>query len=454
MIDLSTYADKHIAILGLGKTGVATANALHTSGATLTIWDDTPSACEALPVTLAQYVKPFADWQWERLDAVVVSPGVPLTHPKPHAAITLAQKYHVRITSDIELLYEACTDAIYVGITGTNGKSTTTSLIGHMLKEAGKDVQVGGNIGTPALAMSPLDAGGIYVIELSSYQLDLVNDVRMNVAVWLNISPDHLDRHGDMEGYINAKRHIFDHQTADDTAVICVDDAYSESVAHALKDANAQKVIPCSVTQKMQCGLWVKDGVVHDEETIHDLNACTHLQGEHNHQNAVAAFAACRALGVDAGTIIKAMHSYGGLAHRMQQVTEHDGVRFVNDSKATNADAAEKSLKTYEAIFWIVGGVAKAGGIDSLSRYFVRIKHAFLIGEAQDAFAQTLEGHVPYVRCDSLQHAVQSAYMQAKGVEGAVVLLAPACASFDQFPNFEARGDAFVDAVKEITDAG
>jgi UDP-N-acetylmuramoylalanine--D-glutamate ligase len=385
-------------------------------------------------------------------------PEVPLTHPAPHPVVARAQAMGLRITSDIELLLEANPNATFVGITGTNGKSTTTALIGHILQQAGKQVAVGGNIGVPALAL-PAMAGedGIYVLELSSYQLDLLKEskARFQVAVWLNISPDHLDRHGDIEGYVAAKETIFAGQAAEDIAVVGIDDAYSEAVARGLIAQENQRVMPISVSQSCREGGWAKDGLLHLPEVIAAgdiaLQGCEALRGLHNYQNAAAATAVCLALGVAPEIIAAALASFGGLAHRMQRVATHEGVVFVNDSKATNADAAAKSLGSYENIYWIAGGVPKAGGIEPLHPYFSRIRCAYLIGEAAPAFANTLQGHVPSVQCASLAEAVARAAADASAAQhGGVVLLAPACASFDQFANFEARGDAFCAAVASL----
>lgn len=449
---------------------MAAAQALVASGARVVLWDDNAANCAALPVGLGSSVVHYDDWDWAALDALLLSPGIPLTHPKPHAVVGLAREHGVRITSDIELLCEAQPAAKTIAITGTNGKSTTTALIGHILQTAGRAVQVGGNIGTPALAMEPLTGhpersegsrevaedsspaaqnDGVYVLELSSFQLDLLTQTRFNIAIWLNISPDHLDRHGDMDGYIAAKKQIFAQQTADDLAIVGVDDAYSEAVCRELIAGKSQRVVPVSLTQQCAEGATVRAGILHVQGETLDLNAFDALRGAHNHQNAAAAYAVCAAVGLSHADIAHGMASFGGLAHRMQKLGEKDGVSFVNDSKATNADAAAKSLSSFESIYWIAGGVPKAGGIDALGAYFPRIKKVYLIGEAQAAFAQTLDGHVKAQPCESLAAATRAAYEDAKA-QGGVVLLAPACASFDQFPNFEKRGDAFEAAVREI----
>lgn len=462
MIPLDSHAGKQIAVLGLGKTGRAAAEALQSSGAALYLWDDAPERAGALPALLADMMQPCADWPWQTLDALLVSPGIPLSHPQPHEAVTLARRHGVRLISDIELLCEACPAAHYIAITGTNGKSTTTALIGHILQQAGRRAEAGGNLGTPALEMAPLDESGYYVLELSSFQLDLLPPTHFDVAVWLNLSPDHLDRHGDMDGYIAAKKHIFAGQGTGDVAVIGVDDAYSEAVARELTVAErAPRVVPVSVTQRVQGGVRVEGGMLYGPgDAVLDLTGMPSLRGTHNHQNAAAAYAACRSAGLTHAQIEAGMRSFPGLAHRMQRVGEQGGVVFVNDSKATNADAAAKSLGSYNPVFWLAGGVAKAGGIAPLAPYFPRIAHAFLYGEARHAFAQTLGDTVAHSLHDTLEDATRAAYAAAQqsGLAQPVVLLAPACASFDQFANFEQRGEAFCATVQalmqEARDAG
>ncbi len=457
MIQLPSLRNQTIGVLGLGKTGNATVDALIASGANVIAWDDNEAAREALIVGRSGKVKVQipASWPWRDVAMLVMSPGIALTHPKPHHVVELAQQAGVEIIGDIELLYRACPDAIYIAITGTNGKSTTTSLIGHILQQSGRHVQVGGNLGQPVLSMEPLKAGDIYVLELSSYQLDLINTTRFNVAVLLNFSPDHLDRHGDMAGYIAAKKHIFERQDLQSTAIVGVDDATAESVCRELIAHAAQKVIPIMTTQHSDKGIWVKEAVLHNPlaqpEITLDLSAFETLRGVHNHQNAAAAYAACWSVGIGHAQITSAMKSYPGLAHRMQLVGKKDGVSFVNDSKATNADAAAKSLGSYETIYWIAGGMAKAGGIESLAPYFPRIKHAFLIGTAQDEFAATLHDHVAAQKCETLDAAFHAALQQIErdGAQNAVILLAPACASFDQFKSFEHRGEVFVALVNQ-----
>ncbi len=421
MITLHHCKDQALGVFGLGKAGEATVASLLAGGALVFAWDDGEASREALRKKFPQArLLPVAQWPWETLKALVLGPGVPFTHPAPHPAVRLAHSKQCPVIGDVELLFQAQPEATYVGITGTNGKSTTTTLTAHVLKACGKRVEVGGNLGTPALALEPLGAGEIYVLELSSYQLDLVRSTRFNVAALLNITPDHLDRHGTMAGYIAAKLHLFERQQAGDVAVIAVDDEHTKRIAQQLPF-----VVDVSA-----------DGPVFDH-----ITGIATLPGRHNAQNAAVAYAIAQAVGCKGEAIIQAMRSFPGLAHRLELVGEINGVRFINDSKATNADATQHALAAFDHIYWIAGGKAKAGGIETLSAFFPRITHAFLIGDAEDAFAQTLEGKVKYTRCQTLENAVNAAVEMAP--RGAVVLLSPACASFDQFKNFEERGDCF-----------
>ncbi len=459
MILATPYSGKIIAVLGLGKSGIATVDALTAAGAKMVLmWDDTPGA-DALKAVHKKNVKavPPEQWIWEKIDALAISPGIALTNTTARMAIA----HNVPIIGDIDMLYNSCPHARYIGITGTNGKSTTTTLIGHVLQHAGLAPQVGGNLGTAALSLSPLGADGSYVLEMSSYQLDLVKDICFHIAVHLNLSEDHLDRHGSMEGYLAAKAHIFDRQMQEDTAIIGVDDAWSEGLARALIEKKIQRVIPISAREKLQQGVYVLEGILYNalgaELLTLDLRGIKSLQGAHNGQNAAAAYAACITAGISHAVIAEAMQHFAGLAHRMQWLGAVRGVGFVNDSKATNADAAEKALMTYDTVYWIAGGVAKEGGIASLAKYFPRIRKAYLIGQAAEEFARTLEGHVPYVLAGDMERAFAAARADAEkdGLVNAAVVLAPACASFDQYKNFEERGAHFVrlfEALQEHVD--
>jgi UDP-N-acetylmuramoylalanine--D-glutamate ligase len=448
VIDVFPFSGLPVAVMGLGKSGLATAEALRSSGAKVWAWDDSEArrneakALGFAPVDLTRC-------DWKELRSLVLSPGIPHNFPKPHPVATLAKQHKVEIIGDIELLGRSEKLARYVGITGTNGKSTTTALIGHILHAAGKRAAVGGNIGTPVLSLESV-RNGIYVLEMSSYQLELTFSIVFDVAVLLNVSPDHLDRHGGMDGYVAAKRQIFHHQAKPRTAVIGVDDDYSRQIHADLASKGDQIVIPISATQPIDGGVYAADGILYDAiggkpVRIADLQPIPTLPGAHNWQNAAAAYAACRALGVDAEVVAAALATYPGLPHRQELAAVVDGVPFVNDSKATNADAAAKALACYDAIYWIAGGLPKEGGIAPLASFFPRIRRAYLIGQAASDFARTLGSTVPHEITTTLTAAVAAAHRDARQdkVSGAVVLLSPACASFDQFPNFEARGDAF-----------
>ncbi len=449
MIDLFYLNGMPVAVLGLGKSGLATAKALMASGAEVWAWDDNEDVrakarAEEIPLV------DLASCNWQELTTLVISPGIPHSHPEPHPVARLAREHGCEIVGDIELLARAQRNARYLGITGTNGKSTTTALVGHILETAGRAVQIGGNLGPPVLALEALDMGGIYVLEMSSYQLELTLSITFDVAVLLNVSADHLDRHGGFDGYVAAKRQIFHRQTKPRTAVVGVDDETTRSICRELQTADEQIVIPISGSERTHGGIYVSGGVLYDdtegqEVPALDLRDIPSLPGVHNWQNAAAAFAACKAIQVDPPVIAACMRSFPGLAHRQELIALIDDVAYVNDSKATNADAAAKALACYEAIYWIAGGQAKEGGLAGLEGFFPRIAHAFLIGEAQDAFAAALEGKVPVTRCGDLDTAVTKAHalVSTQGAADAVVLLSPACASFDQYPNFEQRGEAF-----------
>lgn len=453
MIPATGFAKRTVAVFGLGKSGLSTVRALEAGGARVIAWDDGEAkrreAAEA-GVTLEDLTMR----SWADIAAFVLSPGVPLTHPEPHPTVKLAQAAGVEIIGDVELFYRAVKALVPTGrivaITGTNGKSTTTALIGHMVKRCGGDAQVGGNIGKPVLELDMPMASTVYVVEVSSYQIDLAPGLKPDVGILINVTPDHIDRHGTIENYAAVKAKLFAHQTAGDTAVIGVDDAYSSDICTRLSSMRAQKVVPVSVGKTLGRGIYVIDGQLYDStgsqtQKAGDLNALRTLAGAHNWQNAAVAYAAGRALGYPREKILAAFESFPGLAHRMEIVAEQDGVRYVNDSKATNADAASKALATYDNIYWIIGGKSKEGGIETLTDYFPRLRRAYLIGAATDEFARTLEGKVDYVRSQTLDRAVEAAATDADEDDGSmrVVLLSPACASFDQFANFEERGEAF-----------
>lgn len=463
MIPITEYAGRDVAVFGLGRTGLSAAKALAAGGARVFAWDDnqaTRDRAEAEGVQLSDINK--RDWQ--TFAALVLSPGVPYRFPQPHRVVRMAEMSGIPVVGDMELFARAVQALpergrpTIIGITGTNGKSTTTALIGHILKSVGKDARVGGNIGRGVLDMDPLNANSVYVLELSSYQLDLVKNLHCNVSVFLNISPDHLARHGGFEGYLAAKKRIFDNQTARDTAIVGVDDLEGQGLSVSLATSSPSRVIQVSSNYALGNGVSVIGGSLYETLTgratkLGDLNQISTLPGQHNHQNAAAAFAACRAIGVDRNAIMQAMASFPGLPHRLELVGSKDGVRFINDSKATNAQAAEQALKAFKRVYWIAGGEAKSSGIGELEPLFPRVAKAYLIGESQDAFAKSLKGKAPAVKCGTLDVAVREALEDAvkSGDEAPIIMLSPACASFDQYKDFEARGDAFKAIVQEIT---
>ncbi len=458
MIPLPFAKDHRYAVLGLARSGLAAARALKESGAEVLAWDDGEAARQTASA-LGIATDPLDSLDWASLDALVLSPGIPHSYPKPHPAAASAKAAAVPLISDIELLARALPDARFLGITGTNGKSTTTALIGHLLERAGVSVAVGGNLGTAVLSLPKLESGGTYVLELSSYQLELVHSLACDVAILLNITRDHLDRHGGFEGYIAAKERIFRNQTANRTAIVEVNEKAGRALADRLQEQGQARLIRISVERELTGGLYLHEGWLIDDsdgkaERLLRPAQLPRLPGRHNVQNIAAAYAACRALGLARDTILSGLTSFPGLAHRQELVAEIDGICFVNDSKATNAEAAAKALSSYRAIYWIAGGRPKEGGLSGLDPYFPRIRRAFLIGEAQQAFAKALAGKVTVEYCGELATAVHSAAKAARQESAAdpVVLLSPACASFDQFPDFEVRGETFRTVVSALAE--
>ncbi|MSO85304.1 MAG: UDP-N-acetylmuramoyl-L-alanine--D-glutamate ligase [Rhodospirillales bacterium] len=460
MIEVFPFAGLPVAVFGLGTSGIAAANALKLGGAEVWAWDDSEDARARARAAGVPLVDLYL-CNWRELTSLVLSPGVPLHHPAPHRVVMLARAAGCEVIGDIELLARTQRDAAYIGITGTNGKSTTTALIGHVFRTSGRPAQVGGNIGRAALDLDPLGADGAYILEMSSYQLELTFSITFDIAVLLNITPDHLDRHGDMAGYIAAKRLIFHRQTKPRTAVIGVDDPRCEKIYQELKVADEQMVIPISSTRRVDGGIYAQGGTLHDDAfvagpagrhvAVADLAAFRTLPGTHNAQNAAAAYAACVVTGIDPSVAIACLRSFPGLRHRQETIATIDGIAYVNDSKATNADAAARALACYPRVYWIAGGRAKEGGLAAAAPYFDRVRRAFLIGEAAPAFAKILEGSVQTTRSGDLAAAVAAAHETALAEgEGGVVLLSPACASFDQFANFEARGEAFRKLVQAL----
>ena len=456
MIPITVFAGQQVAVFGLGKSGLLSADALTKGGAEVIVFDDNEkSLAEARAAGLT--TQNLRELDWSKIAALVLAPGVPLTHPKPHWTVELAHKHNVEIIGDIELFCreraKAGPDCPLVAITGTNGKSTTTALITHLINSAGRDAQMGGNIGVPVLALEFFAPGRAYVLEVSSYQIDLAPSLKATVGILLNVTEDHLDRHGTMENYAAIKALLAARVEPNGTAVIGVDDRYTRAAAERIERAG-KKVVRVSVIAPLRDGYYAEGtrimrAVAGKAHAVAQLAGIGSLRGQHNAQNAAAAVAACVALGIDLAEIQKGLVSFPGLAHRMQQVGRKGGILYVNDSKATNADSAAKALASYHDIFWIAGGKPKTGGIVSLAEFFPRIRKAYLIGVAAKEFAATLEGKVPYEITGVLSAAIDAATRDAEAsrLKEPVVLLSPACASFDQYPNFEVRGKAFSDLV-------
>ena len=445
-------------MLGLARSGLAAVEALHNSGAVVWAWDDAEKARANVPEPL---IADLHKADWSKATALLMSPGNPTTFPTPTPIAAAAKAAGLPLISDIELLSRAQPKARFVGITGTNGKSTVTTLLGHILKAAGRNVAVGGNLGQAVLGLPALGGGGIYVLELSSYQLDITPSPVCDVAILLNITPDHLDRHGGMEGYIASKQTIMRPKGTASIGIIGVDDEPCRKMFAALQAEGKRRMIPISAERALDNGVHAVGGKLVDAIAgkpidILDLNTVARLPGKHNWQNATACYAAARALGLGIDEAVEGIKTYPGLVHRQELVATIDGIRFVNDSKATNADAAAKALACYDNIYWIAGGKPKEGGLAGLEGYYPRIRRAYLIGEAAQAFGKQLGGAVKATQSGTLDQAVLAAAADAKkdAAQSPVVLLSPACASFDQYNDFEERGDHFRQIVATLASKG
>lgn len=459
MIPVSSLAGRDVAVFGLGASGLATCRALIAGGANVIAFDDS----EAKLAEAEAGGAPTADLRhadWSRIAALVLSPGVPLTHPAPHWSVGLARNAAVEVIGDIELFCRErrrhAPDAPFVAVTGTNGKSTTTALIAHALASGGYDAQLGGNIGTPILSLQPPRAGRAHVIECSSFQIDLAPTLGPSIGVLLNITADHLDRHGSLDDYARIKERLVAGVQRGGSAIVGVDDNRCQAIADRLEQ-QGMRVVRVSTRRPLADGLYLDGGRVvrasgGAAQAAWQLGGIGALRGQHNAQNAACAIAAALALGMPAEAIQRALVSFPGLAHRMEEVGRLGRVLFVNDSKATNADAAARALASFSDVFWIAGGRAKAGGIEELRGFYPRIRKAYLIGEAAEEFAATLGGMAPHVIAGALDAALGLAAADAAASDAnePVVLLSPACASYDQFPNFEARGAAFRDLVQAL----
>lgn len=465
MIPVQGVQNQTIAVLGLGRSGLATAAALAAGGAEVVVWDDgadTRAKAEAEGMVLRDLTKESA---WQGVSALITSPGIPHLYPKPHPAIAMAYALGVPVDNDIGLFFRSFAtrdweefDTIprVIAVTGSNGKSTTTALIHHILEQVGRPTQMGGNIGTGVLSLEPAEDGEVVVLELSSYQTDLARALTPDVAVFTNLSPDHLDRHGGMGGYFNAKRRLFS-EGGPDRAIIGVDEIEGCYLADQLgQGPQDDRVIRVSARQKLDRFGWsvsARKGFLAEyrkgrQIASIDLREIAGLPGEHNHQNACAAYAACRAVGVAPREIEQAFRSFAGLPHRSQTIAEIGGVQWVNDSKATNVDSAEKALQAFSNIRWIAGGLGKEGGIASLLPHLGQVRKAYFIGHSARDFALEVGQSVDHEVFQTMDEAVARAAEEA--VAGDTVLLAPAAASFDQYPNFEKRGEHFVALVDAL----
>lgn len=452
MIAANTAKAKRVALFGLGGSGLATARSLAAGGAELFCFDDNPQSVAAAASEGLNTVD-LREIDFSTVDELLLAPGVPLTHPKPHWTVELAHDAGIPVIGDVEIFARErrakSPDCAFIAITGTNGKSTTTALIAHILEHAGKDVQLGGNIGTAILSLDEPASEKFFVVECSSYQIDLAPSLNPQVGILLNLAPDHLDRHGDMLNYAGIKKRLVE---ASELAVIGQDDPFCiEISADLVRDGKS--VTRISGDTVLTNGVYLKDGVLFEavgevSKALCDLSSAPALRGNHNGQNAAAAFVACHACGLTSEEIFAGFESFPGLVHRMEQIGSIGKTIFINDSKGTNADAAAKALSSFDRIYWIAGGLGKEGGIESLSEYFPKIAKAYLIGEAAPEFAATLGASVPFEISETLERAVMQATLDAASDgHDPVVLFSPACASFDQYKNFEVRGDAFRELV-------
>ncbi len=443
MITASAYKDKSVGVFGLARTGVVAAKALAASGAEVFAWDDNSERQKQV----GDLAVDLYEFDFENLDELLLAPGVPLTHPKPHALVKKANETAIKLISDFDV-FEAARAELpahkVVAITGTNGKSTTTTLIAHMIAECGLPVAVGGNIGTGVLALDPLPEGGVYVFEMSSFQLDLTKAFNADIAVLLNITPDHLDRHGDMAGYVAAKKCLFDMQTSGD-AVISIDDEASAMIADSIAN-----VVRLSVEATADCQ--VKEATLYfNGQKIANVGNFPHLQGVHNQQNAACAYAVGTLLGLSSSEILNSFESFSGLEHRQELVASIAGVSYINDSKATNSDAAIRALSSFNNIHWIACGKAKETSFSHMQTAMQQVNHAYFAGEVAPLMADGLSGAVTFSTYDTMIAALKAAHNNA--VAGDVILLSPACTAFDEYANFEERGTAFKDFVLALDGA-
>ncbi len=462
MIPVKGFSGQKVAVLGLGRSGMATARALRAGGAIPLCWDDNPAARETAETEGFACTDLRRQGAFDDVASLIVSPGIPHLYPEPNPVIAAAQAAGVPVDNDVGLFFRSFAGPEWnsfdvppriIAVTGSNGKSTTAALIDHILTETERDSQLAGNIGRGVLDIEPGIDGSVVVLELSSYQTELARALTPDVAVFTNLSPDHLDRHGGKGGYFAAKRRLFA-EGGPDRAVIGVDEPEGAFLAGQLSEGPADdRVIRVSVTHKLTGPGWqvhARKGFLAEtrkgrQAASIDLRGIKGLPGTHNHQNACSAYAACRALGLAPKVIEAALHSYPGLPHRSQIIAEAGGVTYVNDSKATNVDSAAKALSAFKNIRWICGGLEKEGGLSALNSAGAEVKKAYVIGREAAGFAMQLDAETEV--CSTMAKAVERAMADAN--PGDTVLLAPAAASFDQYDNFEQRGNDFVAEVKK-----
>lgn len=462
MIVVNEFAGKQVAVYGLGRTGQSAIMSLQAGGASVVAWDDAPEAREKAGEVGALIMDP-SGWNWLGIEVLILSPGIPLTHPEPHEIVLRAQQADVPVMGDMELFARAVNagakDVTIIAVTGTNGKSTTTSLIAHLLSRSGIEPQVGGNIGVPILDLEPPVDGSVYVLEISSYQADLIESLRLDLVVFLNLTPDHLVRHGDMDGYMKAKMRLVERLTSSGKVIVGASSRPTQELCTEFTLSRKEALIAISSDQVLGEGVFVVGGLLYDgtlpnAEKIADLGGIASLAGRHNWENAAAAYAVCNALGVERSRFQAAFESFEGLPHRSQAVAKLDKVLFVNDSKATNLEATSKALRAFDDVYWIAGGQGKGEDFSDLEGLFPNIRRAYLIGEASADIAAALEGEVDYVQAETLERAIALAAKEARvsKADNPVVLLSPACASFDQYRDFEERGEAFGKLAQDLVD--
>jgi UDP-N-acetylmuramoylalanine--D-glutamate ligase len=459
VIAVTTFGGQAVAVFGLGGSGMVSAQALIAGGASVIAFDDNEDS-QAKAKAAGVHVADLRKADWSKFAALLLAPGVPLTHPQPHWTVQAAHEAGVEVIGDIELFCRErrhiAFGSPFVAITGTNGKSTTTALIAHLAASAGLDAQLGGNIGTAILSLAPPRQGRVHVIECSSYQIDLAPTLDPSVGILINLSEDHLDRHGTMEHYAAVKERLVAGVPDSGETIIGIDDGWCRKIADRLEQSD-KRVTRVSAQHPLPEGVYIADRQIMraargTASPIARLDGIGSLRGQHNAQNAACAAAAALALGLSPDAIQAALRSFPGLAHRMEEVATRGAVLFVNDSKATNADSTAQALACFDDIFWIAGGRPKTGGIEGLRPFFPRIRKAYLIGEAAAEFAVTLGAGVSHEAAQTLDRAVAAAARDAAAstAREPVVLFSPACASFDQYRNFEVRGDVFRRLVLEL----